>query len=139
MYGMSINQMNIMAKWGGYPHKPSSFDWSADGRIMATSGADRLVLWPFESATGPIGNSAEVVETDLRVVTCVAPRPFSRQFLIGFSDGGLGIFDRKNNMITDFFTPRVTSSPVSQISVRNDGKAFVCVNSDNYFFVGPLS
>ena len=44
----------------GYPARVRSLDWSADGEWLATSGAEQLILWPFQSKDGPMGKQPKV-------------------------------------------------------------------------------
>ena len=39
----------------GYPAKTRSVSWSADGKWLATSGADAAIIWPFVTKDGPMG------------------------------------------------------------------------------------
>ena len=41
----------------GYPAKTRSLSWSHDGKWLATSGADAVIVWPFESKEGPMGKA----------------------------------------------------------------------------------
>jgi len=84
-------------RMGGYPAKPVSFDWTADGRYLATAGADVLVLWPFFGADGPIGQQAGVFAPEQSLLSrTVASRPNSQQIAIGYVDGSVALFDRKS-------------------------------------------
>ena len=48
-------------RMGGYPAKPKSLAFLAKGSLMATSGANGVVVWPFAGATGPMGKQAAEV------------------------------------------------------------------------------
>ena len=39
----------------GFPGRVRSMSWSANGKALATSGADTVILWPFASKDGPMG------------------------------------------------------------------------------------
>lgn len=88
-------------KMGGYPAKPLSFDWMADGRFLATAGAEVLVLWPFFGSDGPIGQQAGVYAPEQSLLSrTVAARPRSQQIAIGYVDGSVALFDRKLQQFT---------------------------------------
>ena len=45
-------------RMGGYPSKVRSLAFIDKGRMMATSGASGVVVWPFASSSGPMGKQA---------------------------------------------------------------------------------
>jgi len=62
----------------GYAARVRSLDWSADGKWLATSGSSQLVLWPFQSKTGPMGKSPRMLapaDATLEVVACHPKEP----------------------------------------------------------------
>lgn len=112
-------------RMGGYPTKPVSFDWTADARFLATAGADVLVLWPFTSSDGPIGQQAGVFgNPEQQVVSrSVASRPQSMQVAIGYVDGSMMLYDRKSQEFTPVAGPH-EKGPVTDIRFTPDGKRF---------------
>ena len=108
-------------RMGGYPSKPLSFDWTADGRFMATAGAEVLVLWPFSGPDGPIGQSAGVYSAEgMALLRTVAARPASQQIAVGYADGAVMLFDRKSQV----FSPVAPAGggPVSGLAFSGDGR-----------------
>ena len=108
-------------RMGGYPSKPLSFAWTADGRFMATAGAEVLVLWPFTGPDGPIGQSAGVYSAEgSMLLRTVATRPASQQMAVGFADGAVMLFDRK----AQIFLPvaPAAASPVNGLAFSADGR-----------------
>lgn len=75
----------------GYPQRIRDWSWSVDGRWLATSGAGRAILWPFEGAEGPIGAAALELGAPREgvQVTAVACHPTRAQMMIGHADGTL--------------------------------------------------
>lgn len=53
-------------RMGGYPAKVKSFAWASRGALLATSGADGAVVWPFTGANGPMGKEAAIIGADDR-------------------------------------------------------------------------
>ena len=41
----------------GYPAKTRSMSWSSDHKWLATSGAEAIIIWPFTSKDGPMGQA----------------------------------------------------------------------------------
>ena len=75
-------------RMSGYPAKTRSTSFSRNGRWLATSGADSVVLWPFFGG-GPMGKApAELAGGDAGVLcTQVACHPVQDMVAAGFSDG----------------------------------------------------
>ena len=46
-------------RMGGYPTRIKSMSWNPKGTALATSGSDSVVIWPFATKDGPIGQGAE--------------------------------------------------------------------------------
>ena len=71
---MSAMQENQLHGWrlsdakdlrmGGYPAKVKSLAFLAKGQLMATSGAQGAVVWPFGGANGPMGKEAAEIGYD---------------------------------------------------------------------------
>ncbi|MEN0000649.1 MAG: WD40 repeat domain-containing protein [Pseudomonadota bacterium] len=110
-------------RMGAYPAKPLSFSWTADGRYLATSGADVLVLWPFIQADGPIGQSAGVVSLEQQsLVRAVACRPRSQHVAIGHIDGSVTLYDRKAQQ-HHVLAPASSMGPVIELKFSADGRS----------------
>jgi WD40 repeat protein len=71
----------------GYPSRVKSMSWSADGRFLATSGADTVVMWPFGSKDGPMGKEPAMLAPLPARVTVVACHPRESVLAIGYGDG----------------------------------------------------
>lgn len=71
----------------GYPGKVRSFSWSADGKSLATSGADAAIVWPFGSKEGPMGKPPGEFGVRRERVTRVAFHPHAPALAIGYEDG----------------------------------------------------
>jgi WD40 repeat protein len=72
----------------GYPTKVKSFDFMAKGQMLATSGAQGVVLWPFIGANGPMGREATEIGYDQStVVTRVATSVSQGRLVAGLEDG----------------------------------------------------
>lgn len=71
----------------GYPARVRSMSWSADGKFLATSGSDSVILWPFGSKDGPMGKEPAMLAPLQAKVTVVACHPKDDIFAAGYSDG----------------------------------------------------
>ncbi|HEY3798060.1 MAG TPA: WD40 repeat domain-containing protein [Caulobacteraceae bacterium] len=95
---MSAMQENSLHGWrladskdlrmGGYPSKVKSLAFLDGGKMLATSGAQGVVVWPFAGADGPMGKSAmEIGFEDAAVVTRVVAEPAGPLLAAGLDDG----------------------------------------------------
>ena len=95
---MSAMQENALHGWrvaddknlkmGGYPAKVKSLAFLSKGQMLATSGANGVVVWPFTGPAGPLGKQAAEVGYDESVLVArVAGTPDSRLVAAGLEDG----------------------------------------------------
>ena len=79
---------------GGYPAKVKSLAFLADGQILATSGSNGAVVWPFGGANGPLGKQASEVAYDEGLTTRVASAGGKGPLLaVGRNDGRVGVLN----------------------------------------------
>ena len=71
----------------GYPGRVKSMSWSADGKFLATSGADTVIMWPFASKDGPMGKEPAMLAPMQARVAAVACHPKQGVLAAGYSDG----------------------------------------------------
>jgi WD40 repeat protein len=71
----------------GYPGRVKSMSWSADGKFLATSGADAVIMWPFAGKDGPMGKEPAMLAPMQARVTMVACHPKQGVLATGYSDG----------------------------------------------------
>jgi len=71
----------------GYPARVRSMSWSANGKLLATSGADTVILWPFGSKDGPMGKEPAMLAPLQARVTVVACHPREDILAAGYSNG----------------------------------------------------
>ena len=75
-------------RMGGYPAKVKSLAFMSKGNLMATSGANGAVVWPFAGATGPMGKqAAEIGYDEAAISTRVACAPDKTWLACGLDDG----------------------------------------------------
>lgn len=75
-------------RMGGYPSKVRSLAFMSKGALLATSGANGAVCWPFAGATGPMGKqAAEIGYDDSAMTTRIAARLDKSWLVAGLDDG----------------------------------------------------
>jgi len=78
-------------RMSGYPMKVRSFAWSPSPYFLVTSGAERLVCWPF-SGTGPMGRPPlEIGYARPAPIVAVAAHPKGDFVAAGYGDGALAL------------------------------------------------
>ena len=87
LHGWRVKDSKDM-RMGGYPAKIKSLDFFANGKLLATSGANGAVVWPFFKPTGPMGEEAsEINPQDGAFVTVVSGAPEETLLAAGLDDG----------------------------------------------------
>ncbi|MDE2334992.1 MAG: WD40 repeat domain-containing protein [Rhodospirillales bacterium] len=80
-------------RMSGYPAKTKAMSFSRNGKWLATSGAESIVLWPFFGG-GPMGKApTELAGGDAALCTFVACHPQHEAVAAGFSDGMVVLAD----------------------------------------------
>lgn len=74
-------------RMSGYSARVRSLAWSADGKWLATSGAEQLILWPFGGKDGPMGKTPRVLAAFGVKVEAVACHPKVDVVATGYADG----------------------------------------------------
>ena len=88
LHGWRVKDAVNMAM-SGYPTKPRSLSWSADGRLLASSGADGAIVWSFAGRDGPMGTSAISLGERGVQVTALAWHPSAPMLALGYRDGSV--------------------------------------------------
>jgi WD40 repeat protein len=74
-------------RMSGYAARVASLSWSAGGQWLATSGANQLVLWPFQSKDGPMGKTPRLLTPSGQRIEVVACHPRDDLVAAGYSNG----------------------------------------------------
>jgi WD40 repeat protein len=74
-------------RMSGYPGKVRSTAWTADGKWLATAGADAAILWPFAAKDGPMGKAPKELGVRPARVSRVAAHPRAAVVALGYEDG----------------------------------------------------
>ena len=106
-------------RMSGYPAKTASLSFTRNGKWMASSGADAMVLWPFFGG-GPMGKAPlELAGGDGIICTQVACNQTSEIVAGGFADGLVVVADITSSRILPVVPPR--HGPVSTLAWSQDG------------------
>ncbi len=117
-------------RMSGYPGKTLSMDFSRNGRWLATSGAESVVLWPFFGG-GPMGKApTELPGAGEAMCTRVACNPRDDALAAGFSDGLVVVASTANDKILPVAGPG--RGPVSALAWSPDG-AYLAFGTETGF------
>jgi WD40 repeat protein len=129
-YVISAMQENVLHGWRlpdkldlqmtGYPSKTRSFSWNKNGRWLATSGADRAVIWPFVGKMGPQGKEPLMLGEREPLVTAVAFHPSEDILALGYADGAAFAVRLSDQGAVELDEPG--EGPVSALAWSADGK-----------------
>jgi WD40 repeat protein len=106
-------------RMAGYPAKVKSLVFLDAGRMMATSGANGVVVWPFAGADGPMGKQAmEIGFEESSLVTLVAAEPDGTILAAGLSDGRVWAADVASGERRDIRTE--TGPPITALALGGE-------------------
>jgi WD40 repeat protein len=86
LHGWRIDDHKDM-RMSGYTTRVRSFGWTADGKWLATSGSNQIVLWPFQGKDGPMGKQPQLRAPSEHQAEVVACHPKQGVVAVGFADG----------------------------------------------------
>ncbi len=114
-------------RMSGYSARVRSFDWTADGAFLATSGSDQLILWPFASKDGPMGKQPTLLAPHGRKLDVVACHPKQPVVAAGYEDGMVLLVRLDDGAEVLVHAPEL-DTPVTALAWSHDGMrlAFAC-------------
>jgi WD40 repeat protein len=108
-------------RMGGYPAKPRSLAFLNKGNLLATSGANGVVVWPFAGATGPMGKqAAEIGYEEAAMVLRVAAPPTLNWVAAGLDDGRVWACELSGQKIIPLKAEK--GSPVTALAITPDAR-----------------
>lgn len=111
------DQKNL--RMGGYPSKVRSMSFLSNGQLMATSGAQGAVLWPFVGANGPMGREATEIGFDEgSLVALVASQPRHGLLAAGLNDGRIWLADPAGQGLN--FLKAERGEPITALAMSAD-------------------
>ena len=106
-------------RMSGYPAKTQTLSFTRNGKWLASSGADAMVLWPFFGG-GPMGKAPiELAGGDGVICTQVACHPLQDMVAGGFTDGLVVLADINSSRILPVAPPE--HGAVSTLAWSPDG------------------
>ena len=87
LHGWRLQPDRGHMRMSGYPAKTRSLSWSHDGKWLATSGAEAVIVWSFDSKEGPMGKAPRECGVRPAKVARVAFHPKTYVLAAGYEDG----------------------------------------------------
>jgi WD40 repeat protein len=97
-----------------------SLSWSADGKFLATSGSEQLILWPFDGKDGPMGRQPTILARSESRVVVVACHPRQPVVAVGYADGALKLVRIEDDAL--ILARQGDGQPVSAIGWNGTGQ-----------------
>ncbi|WP_395670446.1 WD40 repeat domain-containing protein [Phenylobacterium sp.] len=108
-------------RMGGYPAKVKSLAFVSKGALMATSGANGVVCWPFAGSGGPMGKQAvEVGYEESALSTVVTGQPGGSWVAWGLDDGRVKACDLAGQRVVNLKAEK--GPPITAIAMTPDGR-----------------
>jgi WD40 repeat protein len=123
LHGWRLSDKKDM-RMSGYPLKVRSFEWTHDGKYLASSGAQEVILWSFEGKNGPMGEKPLMVAPSSNMeahVSVVASHPLAPVITAGYSDGMVTMARLPDGAEVLIKAP--AKAAITALSWRKDGKA----------------
>lgn len=121
------DQKNL--RMGGYPSKVRAMSFLSNGQLLATSGAQGAVLWPFLGANGPMGREATEIGFDEgSLVTLVASQPKHGLLAAGLNDGRVWLADPAGQGLN--FLKAERGAPITALAMSADATRVAWADED---------
>ncbi|WP_426050451.1 WD40 repeat domain-containing protein [Brevundimonas sp. SL161] len=128
LHGWRLKDAKNM-RMGGYPSKVRSVGFMSRGRLLATSGAQGAVLWPFDSSNGPMGREAsEIGFNDTTLVNLVASANPHSRLAAGLADGRVWVADPAGQGLN--FIKADKGSPIIALAMSPDATRVAWADED---------
>jgi WD40 repeat protein len=137
LHGWRLSDSQHM-RMSGYPSRVRSIAFTADEKWLATSGAQEVILWPFQTHDGPMGKQPFMLAPgpkDVRVAA-VACHPKQEALAVGYSDGMAMLVRIADG--AEILARRPSGAPVTALAWRSDGKLLAFGTEDGKAGLLPI-
>lgn len=125
-------------RMGGYPSKVKSLAFMSKGDLLATSGANGAVCWPFAGATGPMGKqAAEIGWDESAVTTRIAATPAKSWLAAGLDDGRVWAADVTGEKLVPIKSEK--GAPITALAISPDAARVAWGDEDGHAGVVEVS
>ncbi len=106
-------------RMSGYAARVTSLGWTGGGRWLATSGANQLILWPFQTKEGPMGKQPRLLAPSEHRIEVVACHPRQDVVATGYADGMVLLVRIDDG--AEILAKKPGDAPVSALAWSDDG------------------
>ena len=138
LHGWRLKDSKDM-RMGGYPAKIKSLDFFAKGKLLATSGANGAVVWPFLRANGPMGAAAsEINPLEGSLVSVVAGAAEETLLTAGTEDGQVWLAELQSTNVE--WIKREKGAAITALAVSGEANRILFGDEDGtvYIFEVPI-
>jgi len=133
LHGWRIADAKDM-RMGGYPAKIKSIGFFAKGKLLATSGANGAVVWPFLRANGPMGEEAsEINAEESTMVSVVAGAPEDTLLAAGLEDGRVWLAELTSTGIE--WIRREKGASITALAISGEANRLIFGDEDGNLWV----
>ena len=128
LHGWRLKDQKNM-RMGGYPSKVRAMSFLSNGQLLATSGAQGAVLWPFIGSNGPMGREAtEIGYDEGSQIALVASQPRHGLLAAGLSDGRVWLADPAGQGLN--FLKAERGAPITALAMSADAARVAWADED---------
>jgi WD40 repeat protein len=128
LHGWRLKDARNM-RMGGYPSKIRSMGFMSKGTVLATSGAQGAVLWPFSGSNGPMGREAsEIGFDDTTLVNLIATANPHGVLAAGLVDGRVWVADPAGQGLN--FVKAEKGPPITALALSPDARRVAWADED---------
>ncbi|MEG1451990.1 WD40 repeat domain-containing protein [Brevundimonas sp.] len=130
LHGWRLKDQKNM-RMGGYPSKIKSFAFLSKGQLLATSGAQGVVLWPFIGSNGPMGREAtEIGYDESTLIAQVAASNTQGRLVAGLEDGRVWWADPAGRGLD--FIKQDKGAPITALAMSHGGARIAWADEDGH-------
>ncbi len=128
LHGWRLKDAKDM-RMGGYPSRVKAMSFLSNGQLLATSGAQGAVLWPFVGSNGPMGREATEIGFDEgSLVALVASQPKHGLLAAGLNDGRVWLADPAGQGLD--FLKAERGAPITALAMSADATRVAWADED---------
>ena len=128
LHGWRLKDAKDM-RMGGYPSRVKAMSFLSNGQLLATSGAQGAVLWPFVGSNGPMGREATEIGFDEgSLVALVASQPKHGLLAAGLNDGRVWLADPAGQGLN--FLKAERGAPITALAMSADAAGVAWADED---------
>lgn len=133
LHGWRLKDSKDM-RMGGYPAKIKSLDFFAKGKLLATSGANGAVVWPFLRANGPMGEDAsEINPLEGSLVSVVAGAAEETLLTAGTEDGQVWLAELQSTNVE--WIKREKGAAITALAVSGEANRILFGDEDGTVYI----